>query len=164
MSIVLARVDDRVIHGQITTRWMAAKPTDGILVISDTIANDAIRCKVLKAAAGTHKLGIYTIEQGVSALAKANESSKRFYIISDAINNFAEITKLGGNYGTVLNIGNLNTTRLGTKNVDRTFMLNDTDAAALDHLQAANIALQFQPLPDDIIRTWKDLKHRYETL
>ena len=57
MSIVLARVDDRVIHGQTTTRWMAVKPADAILVISDKVAADELRCKVLKAAAGKYKLG-----------------------------------------------------------------------------------------------------------
>ena len=63
MAIVLARVDDRVIHGQTTTRWVAVKPADAILVISDKIAADQLRCKVLKAAAGKLKLGIYTLAQ-----------------------------------------------------------------------------------------------------
>lgn len=78
MAIVLARVDDRVIHGQTTTRWMAVKPADAILVISDKIAADQLRCKVLKAAAGTLKLGIYTLAQGPQALEKAKASAKKF--------------------------------------------------------------------------------------
>ena len=66
MAITLARVDDRVIHGQTVTRWAASRPCNAILVISDVVAADELRKKVLKAAIGHLKLGIYTIEQGVS--------------------------------------------------------------------------------------------------
>ncbi len=119
MSIVLARVDDRVIHGQTTTRWMAVKPADAILVISDKVAADRLRCKVLKAAAGQLKLGIYTIAQGPDALAKANASAKKFFVISDSIKNFSDLKKLGGDFGPVLNVGNLNATRENTNVEDR---------------------------------------------
>ena len=61
MSISLARVDDRVIHGQTMTRWVAQKPADCIIVISDAVASDALRTKVLKAAAGNLKFGVFSI-------------------------------------------------------------------------------------------------------
>lgn len=60
MTITLARIDDRVIHGQTTTRWTKARSVQGILVVGDDIAKDDLRKKVLKAAAGNLKLGIYT--------------------------------------------------------------------------------------------------------
>lgn len=163
-SIVLARVDDRVIHGQTTTRWMAVRPADSILVISDKIAADELRCKVLKAAAGSLKLGIYTLAQGPAALARARASQKKFFVISDSIKNFSELLKLGGDFGPALNIGNLNATREGTKNLGDTVMLTDEDAVALDELAAAGIDLQFQLLPDRDIRTWPALKAKYQSL
>jgi mannose/fructose/N-acetylgalactosamine-specific phosphotransferase system component IIB len=164
MAIVLARVDDRVIHGQTTTRWVAVKPADAILVISDKIAADQLRCKVLKAAAGKLKLGIYTLAQGPEALAKAQTSAKNFFVISDSIRNFADLTKIGGDFGDVLNIGNLNATREGTKNMGGTVMMNDEDVVALDELEASGIDLQFQLLPDDAVRTWPTLKAKYQSM
>ena len=134
MSIVLARVDDRVIHGQTTTRWMAVKPADAILVISDKVAADELRCKVLKAAAGKYKLGIYTVAQGVEALAKANASAKKFFVISDSVKAFDELKRAGADFGATLNLGNMNATRPGTKDLGRTVLLNDEDLAALDSL------------------------------
>lgn len=163
-SVVLARVDDRVIHGQTTTRWMAVRPVDSILVISDKIAADKLRCKVLKAAAGSLKLGIYTLAQGPAALERARASQKRFFVISDSIGNFAKLLELGGDFGPALNIGNLNATREGTKNLGDTMMLTNDDARALDELQAAGVDLQFQLLPDRDIRTWPALKAKFESL
>lgn len=164
MSIVLARVDDRVIHGQTTTRWMAVKPADAILVISDKVAADELRCKVLKAAAGKYKLGIYTVAQGVEALAKANASAKKFFVISDSVKAFDELKRAGADFGATLNLGNMNATRPGTKDLGRTVLLNDEDLAALDSLESAGVDLQFQLLPDDNIRTWHDMRAKYLAL
>ena len=113
MSISLARVDDRVIHGQTMTRWVAQKPADCIIVISDAVAADPLRTKVLKAAAGNLKFGVFNIEQGVAALEKARASEKRFFVISDAIKGFADLTRRGADYGGVLNIGNYSVGREG---------------------------------------------------
>lgn len=115
MAITLARIDDRVIHGQTVTRWAASRPCNAILVISDKVAADELRKKVLKAAAGALKLGIYTVEQGVAALEKAKSSPKSFFIISDSVEEFANLKRKGGDFGDVLNVGNLSGTREGTK-------------------------------------------------
>ena len=164
MSIVLARVDDRVIHGQTTTRWMAVKPADAILVISDKVAADELRCKVLKAAADKYKLGIYTVAQGIEALAKANASAKKFFVISDSVKAFDELKRAGADFGATLNLGNMNATRPGTKDLGRTVLLNDEDLTALDSLESAGVDLQFQLLPDDNIRTWHDMRAKYLAL
>lgn len=164
MSIVLARVDDRVIHGQTTTRWMAVKPADAILVISDKVAADELRCKVLKAAASKYKLGIYTVAQGIEALAKANASAKKFFVISDSVKAFDELKRAGADFGATLNLGNMNATRPGTKDLGRTVLLNDEDLTALDSLESAGVDLQFQLLPDDNIRTWHDMRAKYLAL
>lgn len=43
MNIVLARIDDRFIHGQILTRWIKVHAADRIIVVSDDIAQDEMR-------------------------------------------------------------------------------------------------------------------------
>ena len=164
MAISLARVDDRVIHGQTTTRWTAKRPVDSILVISDVVANDTLRRKVVKGAAGNLKVGIYTVEQGVEALKKANQSNKKFFIISDCISDFAELKKLGGDFGPILNIGNLNNQRDGATNLGHAVKLTDEDGVAMDYLIENGVEIQFQLLPEDDIKGWKQVKKRYNSL
>lgn len=161
MPISLVRVDDRVIHGQTTTRWMAKKPANSIIVISDKVANDDLRKKVLKAAAGNLKLGIYTIEQGVAALEKVKASDKNFYIISDSTTAFAELLKAGGDFGKKLNIGNLNGTRPNTKAMGNAVMLNDDDLEALDFLVDQGIDVQFQLIPENDEKPWSSVRAKY---
>lgn len=164
MSISLARVDDRVIHGQTMTRWVAQKPADCIIVISDAVAADPLRTKVLKAAAGNLKFGVFNIEQGVAALEKARASEKRFFVISDAIKGFADLTRRGADYGGVLNIGNYSVGREGAVNLGNAFLLFEDDVSELDYLASQGIDIQFQAIPDDQVKSWPTMKAKYESL
>ena len=163
MAITLARVDDRVIHGQTMTRWVAKKPVDSIIVISDKVAADDLRKKVLKAAAANRKLGIYNVEQGVKALEKVHASDKNFYIISDSTTGFADIVRAGGSFGPMLNVGNLNGARPNTKPMGNAVCLNDDDVAACDYLEENGVKVEFQLIPDDKPVSWPTMKAKYQS-
>ena len=163
MAITLARVDDRVIHGQTMTRWGAKKPVDSIIVISDKVAADDLRKKVLKAAAANLKLGIYNVEQGVKALEKVHASDKNFYIISDSTTGFADIVRAGGSFGPMLNVGNLNGARPNTKPMGNAVCLNDDDVAACDYLEENGVKVEFQLIPDDKPISWPTMKVKYQS-
>ena len=163
MTITLARVDDRVIHGQTTTRWTKARAVQGILVVGDDIAKDELRKKVLKAAAGNLKLGVYTVEQAKESIPKGKESKKDFFLISNSPQTFAEMVRLGIDFGKKLNVGPMNT-RAGAKVLGRTVAIDEKDYAAFDYLEQQGIEIGFQLLPDDEIKTWKSLKAKYDSM
>ena len=48
MAISFLRVDDRIIHGQITTRWSQEYPCDAIVAVNDHAANNPIIKNSLK--------------------------------------------------------------------------------------------------------------------
>lgn len=163
MSITLARVDDRVIHGQTTTRWSKIRAVDGILVVGDDIAANELRKKVLKAAAGNLKLGIYTVEQAKASVPKGVESNKNFFLISNSPQTFAKMLAEGIDFGKVLNIGPMNT-REGAIVLGRTVAIDDADYEAFEYLHNNGIDIQFQLLPDDEIKPWKVMKEKYNSL
>jgi PTS system mannose-specific IIB component len=43
MVIGLARIDDRLIHGQVATRWTKETNVTRIIVVSDEVAADTVR-------------------------------------------------------------------------------------------------------------------------
>ena len=51
MDIRLARIDDRLIHGQVATVWSKQTGVERIIVISDVVAQDKLRKFLLKEAA-----------------------------------------------------------------------------------------------------------------
>lgn len=68
-NIVLARIDDRLIHGQVMTAWMKTRPAKRILVIDDKVAADAFMIEVIELAAPTGvKVDVYSCDQAIEAL------------------------------------------------------------------------------------------------
>lgn len=163
MSISLARVDDRVIHGQTTTRWSKTRAVQGILVVGDDIAKDDLRKKVLKAAAGNLKLGVYSVEQAKESVPKGMHSDKPFFLISNSPQTFAQMVKEGIDIGKVLNIGPMNT-REGAIVLGRTVAIDQNDYDAFQYLSDKGIEIQFQLLPDDEIKSWDVMKEKYNSL
>lgn len=51
MKINLARIDDRLIHGQVATVWAKEAGAKRIIVVSKEVANDDIRKTLVKQAA-----------------------------------------------------------------------------------------------------------------
>ncbi|MEG1504617.1 MAG: PTS sugar transporter subunit IIB, partial [Enterococcus sp.] len=47
MAISFIRIDDRIIHGQVVTRWMSERTCDGVVAVDDRSANNPTLAKVL---------------------------------------------------------------------------------------------------------------------
>lgn len=50
-NVVLARIDDRLIHGQIVTAWVKTTDANVILIADDKLMQDSFTQRILKAAA-----------------------------------------------------------------------------------------------------------------
>ena len=76
MSIVLARVDDRLIHGQVVTSWVAHSGGNRIVIVDDQMANDAfMRNMLIRLAPIGTTVEVYTAESAVEPLIKYQDSA-----------------------------------------------------------------------------------------
>lgn len=163
MSLSLVRIDDRVIHGQITTRWTKHRPCYGILVVGDDIAQDTLRKRVLKAAAGDYKLGIYRVDQAPEKIKKAIESERPYYLITNKPQVIAELLKKEVNIGKELNVGSMHI-RPGAKALGRSVAIDDNDYETFDYIESQGVDIQFQLIPDDTKKSWQALKQKYDSM
>lgn len=53
IKFVLARIDSRLLHGQVATAWTKATQPNRIIVVSDAVAKDDLRKKLIEQAAPT---------------------------------------------------------------------------------------------------------------
>lgn len=51
IKFVLARIDSRLLHGQVATAWTKATQPNRIIVVSDAVAKDDLRKKLIEQAA-----------------------------------------------------------------------------------------------------------------
>ena len=66
-KIVLTRVDSRLIHGQVVTKWLQQSGANEILVVSDELEQDEFL------------QSIYLMAAGVSVVIKGIESAKEYW-------------------------------------------------------------------------------------
>jgi mannose/fructose/N-acetylgalactosamine-specific phosphotransferase system component IIB len=53
-KVVLTRIDDRLIHGQVITAWVKYIKADAILIVDEELANNVLMQRIYKAAAPTN--------------------------------------------------------------------------------------------------------------
>lgn len=78
MQVRLARIDDRLIHGQVVTVWSKEAKAERILVIDDEVAKDDIRKVLLKQAAPPGvKVNVVSVEKAVKVFNNPKYGSER---------------------------------------------------------------------------------------
>ena len=66
MNIRLARIDDRLIHGQVVTVWAKEAKAERILIIDDEVAGDEVRRVLLKQAAPPGvKVNVVSVDKSI---------------------------------------------------------------------------------------------------
>ena len=81
-GIVLVRIDDRLIHGQVMTSWLNYTGANKIMIIDDEVANDPFMKSVLKTCVPANvKLATFTVEKAAVRLKKgfAGGDRKKFF-------------------------------------------------------------------------------------
>ena len=64
MKINLARIDTRLLHGQVATAWTPDSKADRIIVASDSVSADKLRKELIKQAApGNVKANVVPIDK-----------------------------------------------------------------------------------------------------
>lgn len=81
MAISFIRCDNRIIHGQVVTRWSAERPCDGIIAVNDAAAKNPLLKKALKAAS-EKRVFVWTVEQFLTKMEEAQNSSKNYFVIT----------------------------------------------------------------------------------
>lgn len=65
-SINLIRIDSRLIHGQVITKWVKKASAEGIVIIDDDLAKDEFMSNIYKMAAPKNiDINMYTVDEVV---------------------------------------------------------------------------------------------------
>ena len=106
--IVQIRVDDRLIHGQVTLMWGKELNTKGILVANDHAAEDATQASTLKMACPQEqKLLIRTVEDAIKVANDPRGASMRIFCLTGNVSDAYKLASAAqGNVGAV-NVANV---------------------------------------------------------
>ena len=84
MNILLSRIDERLIHGQVMTRWITGLYITRIILIDDAIAKDDFMVDVLLLSAPVGvDVQVMTVEEAVKVIASDDSSTKTMLLFKD---------------------------------------------------------------------------------
>lgn len=148
MSVLLARVDDRLIHGQVVVGWARALEADCLVVANDAVAADPLQRTLLPMAVPPHmKVAILRLSEAADAVAKGLLPGRRAILLFASLPDAARFHRSGGPLKD-LNIGGI---RLAPgRQVLRTAVaLGPDDVLAARELAAAGTVMSLRMVPTE---------------
>lgn len=96
-NIVLARVDDRLIHGEVVSVWTPSLQVNRIIIVDDEVAADQFNKRVIKALAPNGvKCNVYDTERGADVLQRdSKDPGERVMILTKTPITFDRMAKMG---------------------------------------------------------------------
>jgi mannose/fructose/N-acetylgalactosamine-specific phosphotransferase system component IIB len=156
MGIVLVRVDNRLIHGQILESWIPTVRADCIVVANDQLAKIAFQKVLMESAVPKGiKVAIGTIEEMARYLHSDEVADRRILLLFADPQDALQAHRLGVDFAE-LNLGNLHGGK-DKKRLSCTVALNNDDIKQLQALEDEGVKVVLQCVPSDRQRLWRRL-------
>ena len=144
-NILLTRIDNRLIHGQVATQWNSTIGANLILVANDEVSTNTMRQNLMKMAAPTGvATRFFSLQHTIEIIGKASPKQKIF-IICENPEDVLTLVK-GGVPIKKVNIGNMHMAE-GKRQVATSVAVNDEDVAAFKELQERGVELEIRRVP-----------------
>lgn len=148
MSVLLARVDDRLIHGQVVVGWARALEADCLVVANDAVAADPMQRTLLPMAVPPHmKVAILRLHEAAAAVAQGALPGKRAILLFASLPDAAQFQRSGGPLKE-LNIGGIRLAP-GRQILRTAVALGPEDVLAARELAAAGTLLTLRMVPGE---------------
>ncbi|MCY8754993.1 mannose/fructose/sorbose PTS transporter subunit IIB [Bacillus haynesii] len=148
MKIVLARIDDRFIHGQVLTRWIKIHAADRIIVVSDEVAQDEMRkTLILSVAPSNVKASAVSISKMAKAFHSPRYEDTTAMLLFENPGDIVSLIEAGVPIETV-NVGGMRFEN-NRKQITKSVSVTEKDIKAFEQLQELGVKLELRQLPSD---------------
>lgn len=148
MSVVLARVDDRLIHGQVVVGWARHTQADCIIVANDAVSADPMQRTLLPMAVPQGiEVAIYRVKEAADRLSAGAHAARRAILLFASPADALSFRRLGGELSE-LNLGGIRLAP-GKEQIRKSISLGPEDRAALSELKRLGVPVYLQMVPGD---------------
>ena len=144
-NILLTRIDNRLIHGQVATQWNSTLGANLILVANDDVAGNKMRQNLMNMAAPTGvATRFFSLQKTIDVIHKASPT-QHFFLVAENPSDVLTLVK-GGVPIRKVNIGNMHMSE-GKRQVATSVAVDDADVAAFKELQDLGVELEIRRVP-----------------
>ncbi|MBD1403661.1 PTS mannose transporter subunit IIAB [Leclercia adecarboxylata] len=148
MQIGLARIDDRLIHGQVATRWTKETNVQRIIVVSDEVAADTVRKTLLTQVAPPGVTAhVVDVAKMIRVYNNPKYAGERIMLLFTNPTDIERVVEGGVNI-TSVNIGGM-AFRQGKTQVNNAISVDEKDIEAFKKLNARGIELEARKVSTD---------------
>ncbi|MDF7673010.1 PTS sugar transporter subunit IIB [Lactobacillus sp. ESL0701] len=149
MNIVGARIDERLVHGQVANLWTPKLQVERIIVLDEAAAKDDIQKSGLRMATPmTTRLSVLPVEVAADHLQKNRYGKQRLFLVAKRPEKFLDLLNLGIKLDTI-NVGNMSK-RDDTTELTKQVNINKEDAKLFKQIadQGVKLIAQVNPSVD----------------
>lgn len=147
MPIVLFRVDERLIHGQVVIGWGHELRPDRYLVVDDELAASEWEQELYRLGAGDAEVVFVTAEDGAAGLDAFGRDPARTIVLTRDVGTMRRLAESGAMVGRTVNFGGLHHGP-GREKVLSYLHLSPEDVEDVRALLRAGAKVQARDLPD----------------
>lgn len=146
-NIVLTRIDNRLIHGQVATMWSSSVGANLLLVANDEVSKNEFRQGLMDMAAPSFaQTRYFSIEKTINIINRASES-QHIAIICETPQDVLKLVE-GGVPIKKVNIGNMHMAQ-GKRQVSKAVCVDDSDVDTFKKLKALGVELEIRRVPSE---------------
>ena len=146
LNIVLTRIDDRLIHGQVITAWSKITDANRIIIVDDEVAEEAFLVKVLKTAAPSNiKVDVFGINEASEVL-KGESEGEKLIILVKTPKVVLSLIEAGVDIKT-LNVGGMGA-GVGRKKFYKNISVSHEEKEEFEELIKLSVNVSIQIVPD----------------
>ncbi len=146
MPIVLVRVDDRLIHGQILEGWLPSTRAQEVIIANDELASDMMQKMIMQTAIPYPiRLIVDSVDRIAAMLLDSDEGDIRRMVIVDNPIDALRLKRAGVQFDR-LNLGNLRSGQL-TTSLSRSVVVGDECLKTLCNIVEEGVRVNIQSVP-----------------
>lgn len=148
LRVAFARIDSRLVHGQVASAWTKEVRPDRIIVVSDRVSKDELRKKLLKQAAPSGvPVNIVPIKKMVEVLNDTRFGGQKIFFLFENPQE-AVIAIESGVPIKNLNVGGMVHSE-GKTLISKAIAVDHEDIVAFNHLKELGVELEVRQLPSN---------------
>lgn len=144
--MVIIRVDDRLIHGQVVENWIPTFSITDVIVVNDDISSDELRKNIMRFSV-PDDINIYFMKvedlKGITF-----ENTKNYLILFENLHDVYKAIENGFKIEE-LNIGGIHHAKGRNFSFGKVMFLSEEEKELLKKINSYGINVYFQPIPQE---------------
>jgi PTS system mannose-specific IIB component len=151
-AVILVRIDNRLIHGQIIETWLPYTGAQRVFVANDELVHDVLQQEIMSLAIPQTVDSFFVSVEGLSRAVEDNGYGEGHDVIILFSNCSDARRAFDAGFGfDILNVGNVHYSP-GKRQVSPSVALSDEDESCLRHLSRKGVELDFRCVPNDQVQ------------